>query len=89
MLEKEPSNRDTIRPVQWGTLILVLGCRVCAVLEKKPDNFYISLRRRSYMQWGLLLSVLGCLVCAVLEKESSNFHTQLLMKRRLIEVVSG
>jgi hypothetical protein len=44
MLKKEPSNRDIIHPVQWGTLILVLGCGVCAVLEKKPNNFYVSVR---------------------------------------------
>jgi len=59
------------------------------VLEKKPNNFYISRRRRCYMQWGLLLSVLGCRVGAVLEKELSNFNTQLLMQWRPIEAVSG
>jgi hypothetical protein len=50
--------------------VLVLGRRICAVVEKEPSKF---LKRHS-VQRSLFMLVSGCRVCAVLKKKPSNFY---------------
>src|SRR5216683_4877003 len=60
---------------------VVLGTRVCTMLEKEPSNFY-TLR---LVQWSPLVLVPGCRIGAVLEKESSNLHASPEQPRRLMQ----
>src|ERR1700730_16414065 len=56
--------------MQWSPLVFVLGCGVCAMLEKESSNFYTP----GLVQRCSLVLVLGCSICIALKKELSDFH---------------
>ncbi|KAI0289440.1 hypothetical protein BC826DRAFT_1107010 [Russula brevipes] len=80
MLEKKLSNFSTPRLMQWGSLVLVLGCNVCAVLEKELGDFS-TLR---LMQRSPLVLVLGCSICTVL-KELGSLYSLCLIRGTIAE----
>jgi hypothetical protein len=56
--------------MQRSLLVLVSGCRVCAVLKKESSNFYIF----HAVQWRPLVLVLSRRICSALKKKLSNVH---------------
>src|SRR5229473_488211 len=66
--------------MQRSRPILLLGCWICAVLDKEPRDFQMSIFR-CQMQRSQPVLVLGCWICAVLDKELRDFQMTILRCR--------